>query len=145
LRPIQAITACLRKAFDFTGNTSLSEFRWFFIFFVLGSALTFSLRHTELPYFSTWAPDFKYGAPNLLFTTIFLLPLVSAGARRFRDTGAPAYFFPLLIAIIISIEWRGAGPNFASSLASMALFFQSGRLSSSAPPDIWLQNLEAKS
>ena len=137
--PIQSITTCLRKALDFSGKASLSEFWWFYGFFMLGSFLTFTLRDIEIPYLSAWATDPAASAPTLLFTAVFLLPLMSVGARRFRDTGAPPFFFPLLVLIIISIEWQGNGPNFGSALATAALFFQCVRLSSSAPLPIWEQ------
>lgn len=91
-----AIRTCLRKYVTFSGRASRSEYWWFFLFLMLGSAVTGLL---DLGLFGTTGDE--VGPTNTLFTLATFLPLLAAGWRRMHDTGRSGLFlfYPLMVMI----------------------------------------------
>ncbi|RST53847.1 DUF805 domain-containing protein [Variovorax sp. MHTC-1] len=78
----QAIQTCFSKYLDFSGRGSRSEYWWFVLAYVI-VAVVAGLIH-EIVY--------------LVVILAFLLPLLSAGARRLHDIGKSGWW--LLIGLI---------------------------------------------
>ena len=70
MQMVDAVKACFAKYADFNGRATRTEYWWFFLAVLLGSA-TASLI-----------------APRLyaLFALVTLLPMIAVGARRLHDT-----------------------------------------------------------
>jgi len=78
----QAVQTCFRKYVDFSGRASRPEYWWFVLAYVI------------LAFVTGFIHDYLY----LLVVLIFLLPLLSAGARRLHDMGKSGWW--LLIGLI---------------------------------------------
>lgn len=94
----EAILTCLRKYFTFSGRASRSEYWWFFLFCVLGGAISGAAEGFINGI--TGTPD----GPTLLsgaFNIATLIPSLSVGFRRMHDTGRSGlYLFYPVIAMI---------------------------------------------
>lgn len=82
LEPVNAVTRCFKKFFDFKGRARRSEFWWYVLFTVIVS----------------WAFSFL-GAFSMVFTFIgllvslvLLIPQISAMTRRLHDTGRSGWW-----------------------------------------------------
>ena len=82
LEPVNAVTRCFKKFFDFKGQARRSEFWWYVLFTVIVS----------------WAFSFL-GAFSMVFTFIgllvslvLLIPQISAMTRRLHDTGRSGWW-----------------------------------------------------
>src|SRR3954470_6044901 len=71
-----ATRTCFAKYADFVGRAGRAEFWWFFLFVLLGSAIT-SLVSVRL---------------YALFGLITLLPILAVGARRLHDTNRSGWW-----------------------------------------------------
>ena len=95
MRPIQAITTCLRKAFQFTGRAGIAEYWWFAAFATLLPPLMYAVKLDKT---SQWSAGF-------VLNLVLLCPLLAAGCRRFQDSGQSkwsflaAFFSSVLLAI----------------------------------------------
>lgn len=67
---VDAVKACFRKYADFEGRATRSEYWWFFLAMVLGSAVTFVIGYRLY----------------VSFSLITLMPTIAVGARRLHDT-----------------------------------------------------------
>jgi uncharacterized membrane protein YhaH (DUF805 family) len=79
---VDAVKACLRKYGDFDGRATRTEYWWFFLAVLLGSAAAslISLR------------------VYALFSVVTLLPMIAAGARRLHDTNRSGWW--QLLAVV---------------------------------------------
>ena len=106
--PIQSITTCLRKSFDFSGRATRAEFWWFAPVGVTLPVIACVFLQPEVN--STSALGVK-----MLMFLLFAMPLNAAASRRFHDTNEPH-----------DELWRGIGPTigtiFAAYFASFGLF-----------------------
>jgi uncharacterized membrane protein YhaH (DUF805 family) len=66
----ESIRVCFAKYADFSGTASRSEYWWFFLFVMLGSAAASMVSNTV----------------GALFTLATLLPSVAVASRRLHDT-----------------------------------------------------------
>ncbi len=73
---VDAVKACLTKYAEFNGRATRTEYWWFFLAVVLGSAVAslISLR------------------VYTLFSLVTLLPLIAVGARRLHDTNRSGWW-----------------------------------------------------
>ena len=106
----QSIIACLRKVCTFSGRASRSEYWWFFLFCMLGGAISGALEGfingiTRTPN----GPSLISGAFNLAT----FIPGIAVGFRRMHDTGRSGlYLFYPLIAILGLLTFIGLfGPD----------------------------------
>jgi uncharacterized membrane protein YhaH (DUF805 family) len=96
LGPVEAISTCLRKAFQFNGRASIAEYWWFAAFATLLPSLLYSVKLDKT---SQWSA-------GIVLSLVFLCPLLAAGCRRFQDTGQSKWSFlaaflsSLLLAIV---------------------------------------------
>lgn len=100
MSPIQAITTCLRKSFQFSGRASRSEYWWFL---PIGIVVPF----TALWFLASLRPDTSTFA---LGSTFFLTlsPLMAVTKRRLNDAGSPSTWFetPLMaLAFFLAALW----------------------------------------
>jgi len=70
MQMVDAVKACFAKYADFNGRATRTEYWWFFLAVLLGSATA-----------SLIAPRFY-----ALFALVTLLPMIAVGARRLHDT-----------------------------------------------------------
>ncbi len=73
---VDALKACLAKYADFDGRASRTEYWWFFLAVLLGSAVT-------------WLMALRLYA---LFSLLTLLPMIAVGARRLHDTNRSGWW-----------------------------------------------------
>lgn len=92
---VEAVTTCLSKYVDFTGQASRSEFWWFSLFQVL--ALLMVALASEI-------------AAGVLYLALSL-PMLSVGARRLHDIGRSGF-------------WLLLGPLPVVQLALLAFFLR---------------------
>jgi len=78
----QAVATCFAKYVDFSGRASRAEYWWFFLAYLV-LAVVGSLIHQYL-YF--------------IVVLAFILPMLSAGARRLHDIGKSGWW--LLLGLI---------------------------------------------
>ncbi len=98
---VDAVKACLTKYADFNGRATRTEYWWFFLAVLLGSAAAslISLR------------------VYTLFSLATLLPMIAAGARRLHDTNRSGWWqllalVPLgVILVIIFLAQRSTPLN----------------------------------
>jgi|KBSMisStandDraft_5_1062788.scaffolds.fasta_scaffold34020_3 uncharacterized membrane protein YhaH (DUF805 family) len=103
---VDAVKACLAKYAEFNGRATRTEYWWFFLAVVLGSAVAslISLR------------------VYALFSLVTLLPLIAVGARRLHDTNRSGWWqllslvpFGVVVPIILlaqrSIPLNPAAPD----------------------------------
>ena len=95
---VDAVKACHTKYADFNGRATRSEYWWFFLAVLLGSAAAslITLR---------------------VYSLATLLPMIAAGARRLRDTNRSGWWQLLalvpfgVIVVIIFLAQRSIPPN----------------------------------
>lgn len=82
----KAITTCLGKYVDFSGRAARPEYWWFYLFTVLLS----------------WGALLVDGSGIIsnIISLGFLLPSLSAGARRLHDTGRSGWWLLISLTII---------------------------------------------
>ena len=73
---VDAVKTCFRKYADFNGRATRTEYWWFFLAVLLGSAIT-SLIALRI---------------YALFSLVTLLPLIAVGARRLHDTNRSGWW-----------------------------------------------------
>jgi uncharacterized membrane protein YhaH (DUF805 family) len=73
---VDAVKTCLTKYADFDGRATRTEYWWFFLAVLLGSAVT------SLITLRVYA----------LFSLVTLLPMIAAGARRLHDTNRSGWW-----------------------------------------------------
>ena len=84
MSPIQAITTCLRKSFQFSGRATRSEFWWFLPLPVLTVAATIGV----VDRFNGLANDaFLFSMLFILFPSLSFV-MIAAGTRRLVDAGS---------------------------------------------------------
>jgi uncharacterized membrane protein YhaH (DUF805 family) len=93
LGPMQSITICLRKSFDFSGRASRAEFWWFA---PVGLCIPILVALFAPPQITNWVTL----AIKVLTVAVACAPFTSAASRRFQDTDAPYQDF-----------WVGIGPT----------------------------------
>lgn len=99
---IHAVTTCMMKYADFKGRAPRSEYWWFTLFIVAGTALL-SMVHDQI---------------GFAFYLVTLLPSVSAATRRLHDTDRSGWFqlvalIPVIgvFILIYFLVQQGTGPN----------------------------------
>ncbi|HEV6967820.1 MULTISPECIES: DUF805 domain-containing protein [Roseateles] len=83
----ESIQICFKKYADFSGRASRSEYWWFFLFILLGSAALSYVSH----------------ALSGVFAIGTLLPSLAAATRRLHDTGRSGWW--QLIALVPLVGW----------------------------------------
>ncbi|MBZ5658247.1 MAG: DUF805 domain-containing protein [Acidobacteriia bacterium] len=73
---VDAVKACFAKYADFDGRATRTEYWWFFLAVLLGSAVT-SLIALRV---------------YVLFSLVTLLPMIAVGARRLHDTNRSGWW-----------------------------------------------------
>jgi uncharacterized membrane protein YhaH (DUF805 family) len=109
LGPIQSITTCLRKSFDFSGRATRAEFWWFAPIAICVVAYGFA---------DEWffrLLDHLFGRRTVLVSILIglvvaSLPVYAALSRRVRDTGMPG-----LLALALPM-WALIGPFLAIAI-----------------------------
>jgi uncharacterized membrane protein YhaH (DUF805 family) len=98
---VDAVKACLTKYADFNGRATRTEYWWFFLAVLLGSAAA------SLITLRVYA----------LFSLATLLPMIAVGARRLHDTNRIGWWQLLalvpfgVILVIIFLAQRGTPLN----------------------------------
>lgn len=100
----------LRRAFDFSGRSTRSEFWWFSLFQIL-SVIAVSI---VLPFLS------------MLYTLILFIPAISVSIRRLHDIGKSGWWLlalviPLIGAIILLVFWIKASEQSSNKWGSVQL------------------------
>lgn len=72
-----AVRTCLSKYANFSGRATRSEYWWFFLAVLLGSAFAWIISPLRV---------------YTLFSVAILLPLVAVGARRLHDTNRTGWW-----------------------------------------------------
>src|SRR6267142_5017453 len=94
---VDAVKACLTKYADFSGRATRTEYWWFFLAVLLGSAAA------SLIAFRVYA----------LFSLATMLPMIAVGARRLHDTNRSGWWQLLalvpfgVILVIVFLVQRG--------------------------------------
>jgi uncharacterized membrane protein YhaH (DUF805 family) len=73
---VDAVKACFRKYADFSGRATRTEYWWFFLAVLLGSA-------------AGWLISLRI---YTLFSVVTLLPMIAVGARRLHDTNRSGWW-----------------------------------------------------
>jgi uncharacterized membrane protein YhaH (DUF805 family) len=73
---VDAVKACFRKYADFSGRATRTEYWWFFLAVLFGSA-------------AAWLISLRI---YTLFSVVTLLPMIAAGARRLHDTNRSGWW-----------------------------------------------------
>jgi uncharacterized membrane protein YhaH (DUF805 family) len=96
---VDAVKACLRKYADFDGRATRTEYWWFFLAVLLGSAVAsvIALR------------------VYALFSLVTLLPMIAVGARRLHDTNRSGWWqllalVPFGVFVVIIFLAQGSLP-----------------------------------
>ena len=100
MRPIQAITTCLRKAFQFSGRTSRTDFWWFApLGFVPPVVTGLQLSWVNMDFWGIW---------RVAVLLVLSLPLLAAMSRRLQDIGEPAHevIFPFMPFVGLWVGYR---------------------------------------
>lgn len=99
---IDAVTTCMKKYAEFSGRASRSEYWWFVLFIIAGSALL-----------SMWNDRVGFA-----FYLITLLPSISAATRRLHDRDRSGWFQLVVLIPVIGVfiliyflVQEGTGPN----------------------------------
>jgi uncharacterized membrane protein YhaH (DUF805 family) len=73
---VDAVKACFAKYADFNGRATRSEYWWFFLAVLLGSAVAMIISYRLYT----------------LVSLIILLPMIAVGARRLHDTNRSGWW-----------------------------------------------------
>jgi len=105
---VDALKACLTKYADFNGRATRSEYWWFFLTVLLGSAVT-SLITPRI---------------YALFSLLTVLPLLAVGARRLHDTNRSGWWqllalvpFGIFVLVIFLAQGSATQPISAEAPA----------------------------
>jgi uncharacterized membrane protein YhaH (DUF805 family) len=79
MNPVDAIVACYRRYFDFSGRANRPEFWWFFALYAL---ITLGARSF----------DGSVGFAFFIAQLVSVVPFIAAVVRRIRDTGLSGWF-----------------------------------------------------
>ena len=91
LGPVEAVTTCFKKYFDFKGRARRSEFWWFIAFVVIVSiAITF---------LSGLVPALGY--VGMLFFLATVIPEMAVLTRRLHDANHSGWWVVLLVLLLI--------------------------------------------
>lgn len=141
MTPVAAIRTCLRKYVTFRGRAARPEFWWFFLFVLVGNALTGALDGalfgTDALALETGEGSFRASATQsgpfgLIFALGTLLPLIAVGWRRMQDTGRSGLhlFYPVIVMIgiasfsgLISALFGGGTTGPLGGIAGLVLIF----------------------
>ncbi|WP_416761178.1 DUF805 domain-containing protein [Roseateles sp. So40a] len=83
----ESIQTCFRKYADFTGTASRSEYWWFFLALVLGSAILGVISDSA----------------SLIFCLATLVPSVSAAARRLHDIDRSGWWQLIILVPVVGL------------------------------------------
>jgi uncharacterized membrane protein YhaH (DUF805 family) len=108
---VDAVKVCFAKYADFDGRATRSEYWWFFLAILLGSAVAFTIADTIY----------------VLFSLVTLLPMIAVGARRLHDTNRSGWwqllalvpFGVFLVFIFLAQPSTSAGPVAEQSLSQV--------------------------
>jgi len=121
----QSIITCLRKYFTFSGRASRSEYWWFFLFCLLGGAISGTVEGFINGVTQTEdGPTLISGAFNLAT----FIPALAVGFRRMHDTGRSGLylFYPLIAMMGLSIFLALSGTAEQLTGANPSVAFESG-------------------
>jgi len=92
---VDAVKACFAKYADFNGRATHSEYWWFFLMVLLGSAVTITIAYRLY----------------VLFSLVTLLPMIAVGARRLHDTNRSGWWqllalvpFGIILVVVLLIQ-----------------------------------------
>jgi len=97
---VDAVRACFAKYADFNGRATRSEYWWFFLAVLLGSAAALSIAYRLY----------------VLFSLVTLLPMIAVGARRLHDTNRSGWWQLLalvpfgVILVVVFLVQRSTPP-----------------------------------
>lgn len=128
---IDAIKTCLGKFFTLSGRASRPEYWWFFLFVLIGTAVTQILDGLIFG-FDTFEEQGRHPI-TMLFTFVTFFPAFAAGWRRMHDTGKPGWYAALPTLIVLGsfaglmigvlgmglIEALGADPESLRGIAAV--------------------------
>ena len=104
MSPIQAITTCLRKSFQFSGRASRPEFWWFTLAYIATAPAILYLLDVKL-----YGVDFDDPLTLAPFTetfTLLTLPAtLSVTLRRINDIGAPGWVAMSIVAASFALSY----------------------------------------
>lgn len=95
---VDAVKACFAKYADFNGRATRTEYWWFFLAVLLGSAVALMVSYRLY----------------LLFSLVTLLPMIAVGSRRLHDTNRSGWWQLLalipfgVIPVVIFLAQRSA-------------------------------------
>jgi uncharacterized membrane protein YhaH (DUF805 family) len=114
-----AILTCLRKYVTFSGRASRSEYWWFFLFLLIGSAVMGLADSAFFGFEPTEEHPEADGPLAGLFGLATFLPSIAAGWRRMHDTGRSGLYllYPLIamlgfasfIGLVAGVETLASG------------------------------------
>jgi uncharacterized membrane protein YhaH (DUF805 family) len=92
---VDAVKACFAKYAEFNGRSARSEYWWFFLAVLLGSAVTVTIAYSLY----------------VLFSLVTLLPMIAVGSRRLHDTNRSGWWqllalvpFGIVLVVIFLIQ-----------------------------------------
>ena len=92
---VDAVRACFAKYADFNGRATRSEYWWFFLAVLLGSAAALSIAYRLY----------------VLFSLVTLLPMIAVGARRLHDTNRSGWWqllalvpFGVILVVVFLVQ-----------------------------------------
>ena len=85
MQPVEAVTTCLKKYFDFKGRARRSEYWWYMLFTVIVSSV--------FSFFGGIVPALNY--VGMLCGLALFIPQLSALTRRLHDTGRSGWWVVL--------------------------------------------------
>lgn len=91
-----AICDCFEKSLVFKGRSSLFEFWYWMVFYMLGTSALFILDDMVFP--AQVAAN--YYPMTLTFLAVTLIPGLAVGARRLHDTGRSGWWLLLLPTVV---------------------------------------------
>lgn len=97
VNPVLAVQTALVRATNFKGRASLSEYWWFFAFYVTGAAMLLALRSYTTANADVQVSELVSAVSSLLIV-VGLWPLIAVAVRRMHDGGRSAWW--LLIGLV---------------------------------------------
>ena len=95
--PVLAVQTALARATNFNGRASLSEYWWFFAFYVTGAAMLLALRAYVTANADVQVSELVSGLGSLVIV-VGLWPIIAVAVRRMHDGGRSAWW--LLIGLV---------------------------------------------
>jgi len=109
---VDAVKACFAKYADFDGRATRSEYWWFFLAALLGSAVTLAISYKLY----------------VLFSLVTLLPMIAVGARRLHDTNRSGWWqllalvpFGVILIVVFLVQRSTLSPIAVPSSAGERL------------------------